>query len=34
VTKDGVSLEFGKHASTDPAKVEDDLNEWDVVLKQ
>jgi hypothetical protein len=31
VTKEGVSLKFGKRAITDPAKVEDDLNEWDVV---
>ena len=31
VTKDGVSLEFGKRAITGPAKVEDDSNEWDVV---
>jgi len=31
VTKDGVSLEFGRRAITGPAKVDDDLNEWDVV---
>jgi hypothetical protein len=31
VTKDGVSLEFGKSAVTGPAKVGDDFNEWDVV---
>jgi hypothetical protein len=31
VTKDGVSLEFGKRAVTGPARVEDDFNEWDVV---
>jgi hypothetical protein len=31
MTKDGVSLEFGKRAVTGPAKVEDDFNEWDVV---
>jgi hypothetical protein len=31
VTKDGVSLEFGKRDIAGPAKVEDDFNEWDVV---
>jgi hypothetical protein len=33
VTKDGVSLDFGKRAITGPTKVDDDPNEWDVVKK-
>jgi hypothetical protein len=31
LTKDGVSLEFGKCAAAESAKVDDDFNEWDVV---
>src|SRR5437660_533201 len=31
ITKDGVSLHFGKRAVTGPAEVATDFNEWDVV---